>query len=174
VLIREVSREVDMSRAVGIWIMAVSSLMFATAAWAEDAREAIEAQNQVLITAMLAADAQAVGDLYTDDAVVFAPGAKLVTGRASIVAFWQGSIDAGIKALSLKTVSFESVADLGYEDGVLRIVGADEQITEARYVVVWKRVKGSPDSASDAAVDDTDPGSDPGSWKLHRDIWNSR
>jgi uncharacterized protein (TIGR02246 family) len=142
-----------MNRFGGLWMVALVSMLITTAAQADDAREAIESQNRALVVAMLAGNAEAVADLYTDDAVVFPPGAKLASGRSEIVAFWQGGIDAGIKDLSLETVSFESVGDLASEAGSLRIVATDGQVTEARYVVVWKRVMGV--------------------WKLHRDIWNS-
>ncbi len=143
-----------MNRTGGLWIIALVSLSLATAAWADDIRNEIESQNQALIVAMLAGNAEAVGDLYSEDALVFPPGAKLVSGRPAIVAFWQGGIDAGIKDFSLKTVSIESEGDLAFEVGAVRIVASDDQTTDARYLVVWKRVMGV--------------------WKLHRDIWNSR
>ena len=143
-----------MTKIGGSLIIALAFVLFATVASADDTREAIETQNRALIAAMLAGNAKAVGDLYTEDAVVLPPGAKRESGRPAIVAFWQGGIDAGIKDRTLKTVSLESVGDLAYEEGGLRIVASDGQITDARYVVVWKRVMGV--------------------WKLHRDIWNSQ
>jgi len=47
----------------------------------------------------------------------------------------------------------ESAGDLACETGIVRLVATDGTLSQARYVVVWKR--------------------EGGQWKLHRDIWNS-
>ncbi len=139
------------------WIISLVScgLSFCctSAAWADPIREAIESQNQALIAAMLAGDAEAAGELYTEDAVVIPPGANLVRGRPSIVSFWAGFIGGGVKEMSLVTVSVESDGDLAHEVGALKLVDGEGNASEARYVVVWKR--------------------EAGAWRLHRDIWNA-
>ena len=55
--------------------------------------------------------------------------------------------------MQLETTDVESAGDLAYETGKVTIVARDGATSSARYLVVWKR--------------------EGGSWKLHRDIWNS-
>jgi ketosteroid isomerase-like protein len=74
-------------------------------------------------------------------------------GRPALAAFWQKSIDSGVKDVTLETADVESVGDLAYETGIVRQVAKDGTVSNARYVVIWKRVGGK--------------------WLLHRDIWNS-
>ena len=110
-------------------------------------------RNRALITAFLRGDATAVANLYTEDAQVIAPGSPVASGRPAIAAFWQRSIDSGVKDLTLETAEVESAADLAYEAGIVRLVPKDGTTSEARYVVIWRRIDGE--------------------WMLHRDIWNS-
>ncbi len=117
------------------------------------ARAAIESGNRAFIEAFFRGDAQAVASIYTEDARVIAPDSKIATGRAAIAVFWQAVMDTGVKTLTLDTGEVESTGGLAYEDGLVRIVAANDQISVGRYVVVWKRKNGE--------------------WKIHRDIWNA-
>lgn len=116
-------------------------------------RAAIESGNRAFIAAFLRGDARAVADLYTEDAKVIPPGGEIASGRPAIAAFWRSVMDAGVENLTLDTSEVESAGDLAYESGVVRVVGANSQVTVGRYVVIWKRQHGH--------------------WKIHRDIWNS-
>ena len=129
------------------------SLLVGSAAWSDDTRESIESINRDFAAVFLRGDAAAVAELYTVDAELLPPGTGAVAGRAAIAAFWKGAIDAGVKDLVLETVQVESAGDLAYEVGKVRLVAKDGQVTEDRYLVVWKRENGK--------------------WQLHRDIWNS-
>ena len=113
----------------------------------------MEAGNRAFITAFLHGDATAVANLYTEDAQVIAPGSPAVSGRPAIAAFWQTSIDSGVKDIILETAEAESAGDLAYETGILRVVAKDGTTSVERYVVIWRRIDGK--------------------WMLHRDIWNS-
>jgi uncharacterized protein (TIGR02246 family) len=129
------------------------SLLVGAAARSDDTRESIESINRGFAAAFLRGDAEAVAELYTEDAELLPPGAEAVAGRSAIAAFWKGAIDAGVKDLALTTVQVESTGDLAYEVGKVRLVANDGQVSEDRYLVVWKRENGK--------------------WQLHRDIWNS-
>lgn len=120
---------------------------------ADEVRAAIEAGNRAFVVAFLKGDADAVAQLYTENAQVIAPGEPVAHGRAAIAAAWRRTIESGVTDLSLQTADVESAGDLAYETGKVRIVSRDGTSTEGRYVVVWKR--------------------EDGRWKLHRDIWNS-
>jgi len=129
------------------------SLLYGAAARSDQAREAIESNNRAFAAALLRGDSEAVAELYTADAELLPPGGGAVAGRAAIAAFWKGAIDAGVKDLVLEAKQVESAGDFAYEIGEVRIVANDGQVSEDRYLVVWKRENGK--------------------WQLHRDIWNS-
>lgn len=133
--------------------LATAPLLYSSAARSEEVRAAVEAGNRAFIAAFLRGDAQAVADLYTENAQVIAPGAPVARGRSAIAAAWRKTMDAGVKDLSLDTADVESAGDLACETGIVRLVAKDGKATEGRYVVVWKRTNGK--------------------WKLHRDIWNA-
>ena len=132
----------------------ITVLLHGTSARSDDVRAAVEAGNRTFIAAFLRGDAQAVAELYTEDAEVIAPGAPVARGRSAIAAAWQKAIDSGVKDLTLNTANVESSSDLACETGIVRLVAKDGGITEGRYVVVWKRTDGK--------------------WKLYRDIWNGQ
>jgi uncharacterized protein (TIGR02246 family) len=115
-------------------------------------QEAVEAGNYFFMKHFEARDAQAIADLYTEDARVIAPGAEPAEGRTAIAAFWAAVME-GTKSARLETLAVESQADLAVEDGVARLVANDGSESVARYLVVWKRVGRR--------------------WYLHRDIWNA-
>lgn len=123
-------------------------------AMADDVRDAIDAGNRAFKTALLKGDAVAVGNLYTEDAKLIAPGGDIVKGRPAITAFWKKISDTGLKHVTLTTSEVESSDDLAFEEGTVKLVGTTGQESVARYIVVWKRTNGV--------------------WKLHRDIWNQR
>jgi ketosteroid isomerase-like protein len=120
---------------------------------ADDVREAIEAGNRAFVAAFLRGDAAGTAAVYTEGAQVIAPGEPVASGRAAIAAVWQRSIDAGVKDVRLTTADVESSGDLASETGTVRLVAKDGAVSDARYVVVWKR--------------------EGGAWKIHRDIWNA-
>jgi uncharacterized protein (TIGR02246 family) len=140
-------------RALSALALGAALLVQGPASRADEIRAAVEKGNLAFIAAFLKGDAKAVAELYTEDAQVIAPGAPVARGRSAIAAFWQKSIDGGVKGLELATTDVESAGDLACETGTVRLVARDGAASEARYVVVWKRVDGR--------------------WMLHRDIWNA-
>ena len=141
------------NRLASLSLLALACLAPALPAHADAVRDAVEAGNRAFVAAFLKGDATAISHLYTADAQVIPPGAPVAKGRPAIAAFWQASIDSGIKDVKLDTADVESAGDLAYETGTVRLVAKDGTSSSARYVVVWKRVDGK--------------------WLLHRDVWNS-
>jgi uncharacterized protein (TIGR02246 family) len=115
-------------------------------------RKAVDAGNYFFMKFVEARDAQAIADLYTEDARVIAPGAAPADGRAAIAAFWAAALE-GTTSVRLETLSVESEGDLAFEEGVVQLTANDGSQSAERYIVVWKRVGRR--------------------WHLHRDIWNS-
>jgi uncharacterized protein (TIGR02246 family) len=134
-------------------ILVVGLVLASRPGRADEVRDAVEASNRAFIAAFLRGDSAAIAQLYTENAQVIAPGEPVARGRAAIAAAWQNAIDSGVKDVKLQTAEVESAGDLASETGTVRLVAKDGSITQARYVVVWKR--------------------EGGRWKLHRDIWNS-
>jgi ketosteroid isomerase-like protein len=139
-----------MTRA-GILVVGLALACDVTSARADDVRSAVDDGNRAFVAAFLRGDAKAIGELYTEDAQVIAPGAPVARGRAAITAAWKKAMDS-VKDVRLETGDVESSGDLASETGIVHLVGKDGAATKERYVVVWKRTKGG--------------------WKLHRDIWN--
>jgi uncharacterized protein (TIGR02246 family) len=133
--------------------MVAVSMLYGTVALSDQTRDSIESGNRAFAAAFLRGDAEAVAELYTEDAKLIPPGSEVVAGRSAIAAFWKGAIDAGVKELALETGEVESAGELAYEVGTVRLVAKDGQVSRDRYLVVWKHQDGR--------------------WQLHRDIWNS-
>ncbi len=121
---------------------------------AEDIEAQIEAANATMCAAFGASDATAVAACYTTDAQVFPTGMDIVSGTAAIEAFWKGAMAGPAKTLTLTTTEVEQHGDTVIEVGQAEFFGADGQsLDTAKYIVIWKRIDGT--------------------WKLHRDIFNS-
>ncbi len=125
---------------------------------AGEARAAIEAANARFSEAFARGDAKAISTMYTPDAIAFPPDAEMIRGNEAIASFWKTTRDGGVLSATLTTLDVERSGDVACEVGTVSLAiqaeGKEPTTAAAKYVVVWKR---EPD----------------GSWKLHRDIWNS-
>ena len=115
-------------------------------------RAAVDAGNYFFLKYFAERDAAAIGELYTEDGRVIAPGAEPASGRAAIAAFWARAMES-TQSVALETLSLEPAGELAVEEGVVRLTANDGSQSSERYLVVWKRVGRR--------------------WQLHRDIWNS-
>ena len=127
------------------------------AADVEAIRTETEAANAAFSDAMAAGDVEgAARNVYTEDAVIYPPGAEPISGREAIIEFWNGVVpQLGVTGVELTTVELQPIGnDMAWEVGEGRILGAEGQVLDdASYVVIWK--------------------STPEGWRWHRDIWNS-
>ena len=123
-----------------------------------EARAAIEAANAKFSEAFARGDAKALSAMYTSDAIAFPPDSEMIRGNGAIGEFWKATRDGGVQSAALTTIDVGRSGDVAYEVGkvslTIQSAGKEPTTAMAKYVVVWKR-----------QVD--------GSWKLHRDIWNS-
>lgn len=123
-----------------------------------EARAAIEAANAKFSEAYARGDTTALSAMYTSDAIVLPPDSEMIVGREAIGAFWKATRDSGVQSATLTTIDVGTSGDIAYEIGkvslAVRPPGKELTTAVAKYLVVWKRQAD-------------------GSWKLHRDIWNS-
>lgn len=116
--------------------------------------EAIAAGQKEFMAAYNRGDAAGVAAFYTENAQLMPPNSDFVPGRQAIQTFWQGAMDSGIKALSLKTVELASHGDIVTEVGKYTLHGEEGQaLDQGKYVVIYEQ--------------------EDGEWKLHRDMFNS-
>lgn len=117
-------------------------------------RSTIEAADRLFEAAFGRGDAAGVAELYTATAQIFPPQSDAISGRQAIQGFWQAVMNAGVRTGQLVTVEVSSQGDSVYEVGQYTLKAANDQIVDrGKYVVIWQR--------------------DGGTWKLHRDIWNT-
>ena len=116
--------------------------------------EAIASANEGFMETYGRGDAAGMAQLYTTDGQLLPSSSDVVTGHAGIEAFWGGVMGMGITTARLETVELEEHGDTAIEIGRYTLGTADGEVAdEGKYVVIWK--------------------SQAGTWKLHRDIWNT-
>ena len=150
-----------MHRIAGCLLAALFALTVTPAIAADDvdeARKGIDAGNAALMKAIDARDEKAIAALYTKDAIVLPPDAEMIVGsKTGIEALWKESFAQGVKSFKLESVNVERSGDTAVETGrytgKVAPEGKPEATLAGKYVVVWKK--------------------EGGTWKLHRDIWNS-
>lgn len=119
-----------------------------------DVRAAIDAGNRRFVEAFTRGDAAGVAALYSSDAQLLPPNSDFVAGGDGIRKFWQGAMQMGIRQVQLQTVGVEIQGGVATELGHYTLLLDGGQVADSgKYLVVWK--------------------AEGGSWKLHRDVWNT-
>ncbi|MGD8727334.1 MAG: SgcJ/EcaC family oxidoreductase [Gemmatimonadales bacterium] len=120
----------------------------------EAEKTAIAAVNKTFMECFAEGDAAGIAALYTDDGQVAPPNADVLTGKDAVQGFWQMVIDLGLKNATLTTAELDVLGDTAIEQGFFQLGdGAGNVADRGKFLVVWKQQDGT--------------------WKLHRDIWNS-
>lgn len=120
---------------------------------AEDIRATIQAVNAQFGEAVRRRDAAALASLYTAQGQLFPPHGEPVTGLPGIQALWGMVIGMGIDDAELRTGELDVHEDTAIECGHYVLRAGGHTADEGKYLVIWKQVGGT--------------------WKLHRDIWNT-
>ncbi len=119
-----------------------------------DAHAAIAAANRRFMDSFSQGDAAGIAALYTRDGQLLPGNSDFVTGIPAIEGFWKGAMDMGIKTANLESLELEVHGETAVEVGKYTLEAEGGQtLDHGKYVVVWRN--------------------DGGTWKLHRDIWNS-
>ena len=114
-------------------------------------RGAIEATVDRYVAASNEGDAEALAELYADDALLLPPDHEPIHGREAIVEFWRQGTDEGLEVRPLR---LEVNGDVAYMVGRYRLPPTEEEAADSgQYVLCLKRQAD-------------------GAWKLTADIWN--
>ena len=116
------------------------------------ARRAIEATVTRYVDASNRGDADALMEMYAEDALLLPPDHQPIEGRQAIGAFWRLGTDQG---LEVTTIRLDTDGKIGYLVGRYRLPATDDEPADSgKYVMCLKRQAD-------------------GAWKLTADIWNS-
>ena len=119
-----------------------------------ETRAAIDAGNRQFMTSFGRQDAAGMASLYTASGCVMPANSEVLSGTANVKAFWQGAFEMGLKEAVLETVELEEHGDTAIESGRYTLKADGGAVADqGKYIVIWKN--------------------DGGTWKLHKDIWNT-
>jgi uncharacterized protein (TIGR02246 family) len=153
------SSKIDAKMTVGLELRALLGILAALVAGCAEgsqgvdsaSRGAIEATVDRYVAASNEGDAEALIELYADDAVLLPPDHEPIHGREAIAEFWRQGTDTG---LEINTLRLEVDGSVAYLIGKYRLPATEEEEADSgQYVLCLKR---QPD----------------GAWKLTADIWN--
>lgn len=100
-----------------------------------------------------AGNAIAMGEMYTQNAVLLPAGGPGARGRDAIEAFWAEKLGSGVEDVKLTTEELVPLGDdLAYEIGRYTTTPRNADPVSGHYLVMWKKTGGD--------------------WKLHVDIFN--
>jgi len=115
-------------------------------------RKAVEATVNRYVEATNKGDADALAQLYEDDAVLLPPDHQPIEGRTAIGEFWRQGTDEGLEVTTLR---LDVQGGIGYLVGQYTLPETDEEPADSgKTVMCLKRQRD-------------------GSWKVTADIWNS-
>lgn len=118
------------------------------------AQRSIDQANARLVQLQKQADAEGMGDMYTQDGILLPGEGKKYVGREAIQGFWADMLGTdGVEDVELTTEKLVPLGDdLAYEIGSYETTPKEGEPMTGHYLVIWKRVGGE--------------------WKLHADIFN--
>lgn len=106
-------------------------------------KAAIEAANAQFARAMAKSDGAALAALYSPDGQVMAAGSDPIRGREAIQKFFQGALDAGVAAVSLKTLEVYGHVPTATEVGEYESRDKEGKVLDhGKYIVVWRHADG--------------------------------
>ena len=110
--------------------------------------------HQEYMAAYARGNAAGVASLFTPNAKLFPAYSGVVCNRDAIQAFWQGTMDLGIRSVLLETQETEAQGESCTEIGRYTLLGGKGQVLDTgKYILIWKK--------------------EAGAWLLHRYIWTT-
>jgi len=99
--------------------------------------------------ALNAGDVDSLVALYTEDALILPPNAKLASGQDAVRAEFRAMIDAGLRS-NLERIDTRTAGDIGYSIGTFTMETADGTVVDrGKYTETWRLTDGEWRIASD-------------------------
>jgi uncharacterized protein (TIGR02246 family) len=131
----------------------LATIALVSAASAQDLGT-IQAHTDRFAAALNAGDAQAIAQIYAEDARILPPGAEMVEGRDAIQGYWKAAVetftDAKLTTTDIKPLGDSYAREIGSFSS--KTTGDNPQEITGKYIIIWQQV-----------------GED---WKISDDIWN--
>jgi uncharacterized protein (TIGR02246 family) len=150
----------SISTQLGTLVLLLGALVSAPILYAQTAASdsaAIHQLGRQFSAAYMRGDAAAMADLYTSDAVIFPERSQSITGREAIARYWTLKPGRRVTRHVVTPTRIVVNGDHAYDYGTFEIAGQRDGTawgpSRGKYVVVWRRDKGS--------------------WRMQLDIWNS-
>lgn len=119
-----------------------------------NAKKEIEAANQNLVELLAKNDSIGFANSYTEDAKFMGYNQPSTEGREAIQAIWAKNIKAGATNIQLTTLKVWGNETLITEEGLFDFKSKEgAALDKGKYLVVWVNENGT--------------------WKIHRDLFNS-
>ncbi len=114
----------------------------------------IQAVSREYMESYARGDAADVARQYTHSGQLLPAHSGIVSGREAIQAYWQGTMDLGIRSISLESTEAEYLGETSFDVGRYTLFGGKGQVLDSgKYLLIWK-------------IED-------GHWHLHRYIWTT-
>ena len=110
-------------------------------AQSNDTSNPIIARMAALVDAYNAQDLAAIGAIYSEDAVLFAPGEASIQGREAIVQHYSDAIASGSRDVQFMTFDIQSTDTSAVEIGEVVLQAGENRIV-TRYMHLWEVVDG--------------------------------
>jgi uncharacterized protein (TIGR02246 family) len=142
---------------IGMRRVALASLFiisFAVEARSEDL-QSIQTLDDRLAAAFNSGDGVRIAQMYTQDAILMPPGAKMIKGRDGVEQYWSTAArtvsDSKLTAVDVKTIDETEAQEIG--SFTARYEGAHPREIAGKFVILWRK-------AGD-------------NWQVATDIWNT-
>ncbi len=118
----------------------------------------IARQANAFSAAFINGDADAIAELYTQDAVIFPTSSEMIVGRDKIREYWKWKPNSKIIMHKVTPTGIEVIGDVATDYGYYTVSGEHEGSPwgpkRGKYLIVWKR-------------------ENDGKWRMQLDMWNS-
>ncbi len=102
----------------------------------------VDGNNKGIAKALLAGDIDEIMKAYSSEGAVIPPQSDPIKGTESIKSFWTAVAASGVTDVQISTDKVGSSGDLAYALGTLVVTGANGEVSNNNYTLVFKKVGG--------------------------------
>ena len=134
--------------------LAFIAIILSAAAARSDDPQVMQTLSDRLAAAFNSGDSARIAQMYTEDAILMPPGAKMIKGRDGVEKYWRSAArtvtDSKLTTVEVKSIDQAQAQEIG--SFTARSRGAHPREIGGKFVILWKK-----------AGDD---------WQVAVDIWN--